>query len=84
MAARKTAPKSETVVEHIEDICRACWPHGWPHQHTSASCEHGTYAREGAETPADTGEQSSPEEKTPADDSKTPEDTAPAGENTGA
>jgi hypothetical protein len=50
MAARKTDPKSavelETLVEKIADICRACWPDGWPHLSHSASCEHGAYVRD--------------------------------------
>ena len=33
MAARTAKPKpdeTETVIEKVGDICRACWPNGWP------------------------------------------------------
>ena len=49
-APRKTAAKApakqESVVEKLGDICRACWPDGWPHLSHSASCEHGEYSRD--------------------------------------
>lgn len=51
MAARRNTEKpaeSETVLEHLEEICGRCWPNGWPHLSHSASCEHGTYVRDAA------------------------------------
>lgn len=68
MAARKSTPapaEPETVVEHLEDICRACWPNGWPHLSHSASCEHGTYVRDPEAIPP------AAETKTPDGDTKT-------------
>lgn len=68
MAARRNTTKSselEAVAEKVADICRACWPHGWPHLSHSASCEHGTFVRD-------------PEAAPPADDTKTAETTPPA------
>lgn len=91
MAARKTAPKPadepESVVEHIEDICRRCWPNGWPHLSHSASCEHGTYVRDPEAAPPVADEKDdgakTAETKTPDSDAKT-EDTPPAGDKTEA
>lgn len=71
------AEKAKAAVEHVEEICRACWPHGWPHLSHSASCEHGTFVRD----PEATGP-----EQTPAagGDTKTTEDAPPAGDKTEA
>jgi hypothetical protein len=56
-AKRSTAAeKAKEAVEHVEDICRACWPNGWPHLSHSASCEHGTYVREAAAEDPPAGE----------------------------
>jgi hypothetical protein len=88
-AAKKAEAVVEDAVEHVAEICRACWPNGWPHLSHSASCDHGTYVRNAAEAPA-AGDEKTAEEKTPADDSKTsaedgktPEDAPPTGETTG-
>lgn len=84
MAARRNTTKPaepETIVERVEDICRACWPNGWPHLSHSASCEHGTYVRDPeAATPVD-GEKAV-ETKTEGGDAKTAEGTPPAGDKT--
>lgn len=77
-AAKKAEAAVEAAVEHVADICRTCWPHGWPHLSHSASCEHGTYVREPAAEP-----EKAPENP-PADDTEKTEDAPPAGEKTGA
>lgn len=83
MAARKPAPKPaepETVAETVEDICRACWPNGWPHLHHSAQCEHGSYSRDPEVAPPE-----QPAATEPAADAETAETTeSPTGDETGA
>jgi hypothetical protein len=50
-----------------EEICRVCWPGGWPEGHVAAGCEHGEYAR--SEEAAKPPEQPSaaPPEQPPAE-----------------
>lgn len=31
-------------------ICRNCWPDGWPGDDVAATCEHGTWSRDLADT----------------------------------
>jgi len=77
-ATKKAEAAIGTAAEHVAEICRACWPNGWPHLSHSASCEHGTYVRDAA--PADDGEKT-PE--TPAGTEKA-EAAPPAGDKTEA
>lgn len=88
MAARRNTAKPaegtepETIGEKVADICRACWPHGWPHLSHSASCEHGTYVRDGA--PEGAGSQATETKVVAADTEKAAEDAPPAGDKTEA
>jgi hypothetical protein len=38
--ARESKPKSN------DEICRQCWPDGWPEGQSGASCEHGQWSRD--------------------------------------
>jgi hypothetical protein len=39
---------ADTAADAVAEICRACWPNGWPHLSHTASCEHGAYTRDPA------------------------------------
>lgn len=45
-AAPADPPADETPVAEDAEICKVCWPDGWPSKDTNnASCEHGTWDR---------------------------------------
>lgn len=90
MARESAAAKAKRLaVEAVEEICRACWPDGWPHLSRTASCEHGEYERpdpaEHPSTPADptppaggSGPETSPPSSATADASSDPAETPEA------
>lgn len=69
MAAKKPVVEAavEEVAAKVEDICRACWPDGWPHHARTAGCVHGDFER-----PDPTAEQApTPESPTGGTDPET-------------
>lgn len=42
-AEQETAASPRRVKE--ADICRRCWPEGWPEKAMAAVCDHGSYSR---------------------------------------
>lgn len=90
MAARKPAARKPTAAKapteqpaEAADICRVCWPGGWPHQAETASCEHGSYSRDPEVAPPGQTPTTGPAgdgENTPEHDPEQP----PAEDKTGA